>query len=137
MVYGLYRALPGAPGLLATVACAPFRRLDTSVGVSGPHDFARPPESALVLSAPCVHRILPRVSDVGQRPPGWTGHEEYRIDFDSEKQKYFFEGDWTGQITLIPQENFFPARIGIAADLTVIPGLIPPLRCRDCLLCSR
>src|ERR1700722_6262739 len=42
MVYGLYRALPGAPGLLATVACAPSRRLDTSVGVSGPHDFARP-----------------------------------------------------------------------------------------------
>src|ERR1700722_16734921 len=42
MVYGLYRDLPGAPGLLATVACAPSRRLDTSVGVPGPHDFARP-----------------------------------------------------------------------------------------------
>src|SRR5580700_11169742 len=40
MVYGLSRALPGAPGFLATVACAPKRRLDTSVGVPGPHAFS-------------------------------------------------------------------------------------------------
>src|SRR6202795_1449515 len=38
--YGLYRALPGEPGSFATVARAPERELDTSVGVSGPHDFA-------------------------------------------------------------------------------------------------
>src|ERR1019366_2208161 len=37
---GVYRALPGAPGFLATVARVPSRRLDTSVGVSGPHVFA-------------------------------------------------------------------------------------------------
>jgi hypothetical protein len=37
----LLRALPGEPGLFATVACGyRFRRLDTSVGMSGPHDFA-------------------------------------------------------------------------------------------------
>src|SRR6202043_3327542 len=69
-----------APGLLATVACAPSRRLDTSVGVSGPHDFARPQESAVVLSTPCVHRILPRVSDVGQRPSGGTGRRKFTAD---------------------------------------------------------
>jgi hypothetical protein len=41
MVYGLYRALPGEPGFLATVTCGKlFRTLDTSVGVSGPHVFA-------------------------------------------------------------------------------------------------
>src|SRR5665213_1082692 len=38
--YGLWRALLGAPGFLATVACATSRRLDTSVGVSGPHAFS-------------------------------------------------------------------------------------------------
>src|ERR1700689_1436856 len=41
MVYSLLHALPGEPGLFATVAgriC--IHRLDTSVGVSGPHDFA-------------------------------------------------------------------------------------------------
>jgi len=40
MVERLLRALLGAPGFLATVARAPWRELDTSVGVSGPHDFA-------------------------------------------------------------------------------------------------
>jgi hypothetical protein len=39
MVYGLY-ALSRVPGLLATVACASYRRLDPSVARSGPHDFA-------------------------------------------------------------------------------------------------
>jgi hypothetical protein len=38
--YGLLRGLPGEPGFLATVACASYRRLDTSVGVSERHDFA-------------------------------------------------------------------------------------------------
>src|SRR6202795_3438345 len=42
MVYGLYRALPGEPGFLATVTPEKLasQELDTSVGVSGPHDFA-------------------------------------------------------------------------------------------------
>src|ERR1700736_2395828 len=42
MVYGLYRALPGEPGFLATVAPEKLasQELDTSVEVSGPHDFA-------------------------------------------------------------------------------------------------
>jgi len=39
--YGLYRALLGVPGFVATVARGIItRKLDTSVGVSGPHDFA-------------------------------------------------------------------------------------------------
>jgi hypothetical protein len=40
MVYGLYRALPGEPAFLppSPVEIA-FHQLDTSVGVSGPHDF--------------------------------------------------------------------------------------------------
>jgi hypothetical protein len=41
MVYGLLRALPGEPGFLATVISGiASTDLDTSVGVSGPHDFA-------------------------------------------------------------------------------------------------
>src|SRR5665647_1252431 len=40
MGYGLYRTLPGVPGLIATVARAPWRELDASVGASGPYDFA-------------------------------------------------------------------------------------------------
>jgi hypothetical protein len=38
---GLFRALPGVPGLLATVIPGPkVRELDASVGASGPHGFA-------------------------------------------------------------------------------------------------
>jgi len=43
MALRLIRDLLGAPGLFATVISAMrkhHRRLDTSVGVSGPHDFA-------------------------------------------------------------------------------------------------
>jgi hypothetical protein len=42
MVYGLYRALPGEPGFLATVAPEKLasQELDASVGASGPHVFA-------------------------------------------------------------------------------------------------
>src|SRR5438270_12675122 len=35
-----YIALSSATGFLATVACGYYRKLDTSIGVSGPHDFA-------------------------------------------------------------------------------------------------
>ena len=41
MVLRLIRGLPGVPGFLATVASREASaKLDTSVGVSGPHDFA-------------------------------------------------------------------------------------------------
>jgi hypothetical protein len=41
MVLRLIRVLLGAPGFLATVACRfVASRLDSSVGESGPHDFA-------------------------------------------------------------------------------------------------
>ena len=42
MVYGLSRARPGVPGLLATVIPEKLasHELDTSVGVPGPHDFS-------------------------------------------------------------------------------------------------
>jgi hypothetical protein len=43
MVYGLWRTLPGVPGLIAPVASPNvLAELDLSVGRSGPHAFARP-----------------------------------------------------------------------------------------------
>jgi hypothetical protein len=72
MVYGLYRALPGEPGFLATVTPEKLasQELDTSVGVSGPHDFA------VRLSAVrqwhfSVHRIPSRVRDDRDTPLEW------------------------------------------------------------------
>jgi hypothetical protein len=40
MVLTVSFALSPVTGLFATVACGYFRRLDASVGASGPHDFA-------------------------------------------------------------------------------------------------
>jgi hypothetical protein len=73
MVYGLYRALPGVPGFLVTVACAPSRRLDTSVGVSGPHVFtvrkkAPSSEALLASTASC-----PALVTLANAPLGGTG----------------------------------------------------------------
>jgi len=39
---GFLRALPGEPGFIATIPaqCNALSRVDTGIGVSGPHDFA-------------------------------------------------------------------------------------------------
>src|SRR5260221_7542288 len=62
MVYGLYRALPGEPGFLATVAPEKLasQELDTSVGASGPHDFA--------VHMQTLSSLAPPVSTASRRP---------------------------------------------------------------------
>src|SRR3984957_14441111 len=75
MVYGLYRDLPGAPGLLATVACAPSRRLDTSVGVPEPHDFARPPQAPASETPSASTASRPAFATIMIRPFWWDGME--------------------------------------------------------------
>jgi hypothetical protein len=75
MVYGLYRALPGEPGFLATVAPEKLasQELDTSVGVSGPHVFAVR-ISAVRQERISVHRIPPPTSvTIAKRPSVWDG----------------------------------------------------------------
>ena len=65
---GLLRALPGDRALLPpSPAKVAFRKLDASVGASGPHDFA---VRVSTIRQTCirVHRISCRVDDVGQRP---------------------------------------------------------------------
>ena len=67
MVYGLYRALPGEPGFFATVTRGLLRKLDTSVGVSGPHAFSVR-SSAVRQKRRRVHRIPPYVRDDRETP---------------------------------------------------------------------
>jgi hypothetical protein len=69
MVYGLFRALPGEPGFLATVIPEKLasQELDTGVGVSGPHDFAVRFNTVRYRRIR-VHRIPPRVRD-DREPP--------------------------------------------------------------------
>ena len=56
-----YFALSPVTGFFATVACGSFRKLDASVGASGPHDFAVRC-GAVRRRHIRVHRIPPRVS---------------------------------------------------------------------------
>src|ERR1700733_7621801 len=74
MVYGLLRARPGVPGLLATVIPEKLasQELDTSVGVPGPHDFSVR-ISAVRQKRIRVHRIPPRVRDDREPPLCGTG----------------------------------------------------------------
>jgi hypothetical protein len=99
---GVLRTLPGEPGFLAPVTCGLIRRLDTSVGVSGPHDFAvrqsavRPHEhSRAALSRPS--HPDPRFVTTRDPPllPG-QGARMIIMSFRKTEVKYFFRGGWTG-----------------------------------------
>jgi len=84
----LIRALPGVPGLLASVACAEScsARLDASVGAPGPRDFARPPRAPLVFSARNAS-IAPRPAFVTTRTPLLPGRDGGRQSYFSVKRK--------------------------------------------------
>jgi hypothetical protein len=107
MVYSLYRALPGVPGFLATVAGGVASADLTPASGCQDHTILPSASGALVRSATRVHRIPPRVDDDGQRPSVGRDGLEYRGDLYSGKQKYFCKQDWTGQITLKSKANFF------------------------------
>ena len=59
MVLRLTSCSPRRSGSFATVTCGTYRKLDTSVEVSGPHDFTVRIGIAR-LARRCVHRIPPR-----------------------------------------------------------------------------
>ena len=65
-----------------------FRNL-TPASECQDHTTSPSASGALVLSAIRVHRIPPRVDDVGQRPLVGRDGEVYRVICDSVKQKYF------------------------------------------------
>jgi hypothetical protein len=71
-VLTLIRVLPGAPGFLATMPCATRKRrrkVDTSVGVSGPHDFTSASSTIVVApSASTAPRKL-RLVTIGRNAP--------------------------------------------------------------------
>jgi hypothetical protein len=77
MVFGLWRALPGVPGLIAPVASPNvLAKLDLSVGRPGPHAFARPRAASLVSrSRPRPPQPASRFVTIGRNVPldeaGW------------------------------------------------------------------
>jgi hypothetical protein len=70
-----------------------IRRLDASVGASGPYDFAVRKARVLVRNAACVHRIPPHVRDDRETPLCWDGTIWlYCCFYPSAKRKFFAVG---------------------------------------------
>jgi hypothetical protein len=75
VVYGLLRALPGAPGFLATVAREKLaaHELDTSVGVSGPHAFSVRLKRPRLKAPSASTASRPAFATIMIRPFWWDG----------------------------------------------------------------
>jgi hypothetical protein len=74
MVYGLYRALPGERGFLATVICGIASTDLTPASGCQDHTISPSESSALVRSAISVHRIPPPTSvTIAKRPSSGGG----------------------------------------------------------------
>ena len=74
-----------------------LHRLDSSVGASGPHDFAVHLKRRSSCSAISVHRIPPRVRDDRASAPLWDGTvSDILLICVRRKRKYFCKGGWTG-----------------------------------------
>jgi len=116
---------PRRPGSFATVASGIiFRQLDTSVGVSGPHDFAVR-FSAVRQERHHVHRIPSRVRDDREAPLEWDETARFvEVIWGRCEAEYFCRKDWTGQISLIPNENFSSIVIALRAAIEVKMGLL-------------
>jgi hypothetical protein len=90
-----YTCSPRRPGFLATVARAPERELDTSVGVPGPHDFTARLSAVRPNNAPASTAPRPALLTLRNAPLSGTGFRKYRSDLGqgqaniSEKRKYF------------------------------------------------
>src|ERR1700730_10487122 len=88
--YGLFRALPGDRALLPpSSAKIAFRELDTSVGVSGPHDFAvrLSRRSSAARSASTAFR--PAAVTIACRPSVGGNGRGYRSDLGQERTGIF------------------------------------------------
>ena len=80
---------PRCPGLLATVACGYCRKLDASVGASGPHVFAVREQQRSSALPPRPPHPAPNVRD-DRETPLWKGRMANRIirNFDEVKRNY-------------------------------------------------
>jgi len=96
MVLRLIRALPGVPGLIASIVSR-AAKLDLSVGRSGPHDFAVREgilvraHCALNTSASIASRCLTSVT-IAIRPSGGSGMRLDKHMFPKNGRDIFFAG---------------------------------------------
>jgi hypothetical protein len=98
MVLAAYFALSPVTGLSCHRRLADnSAKLDTSVGVSGPHDFAVRKPSAFVNAPPHVHRIpYPTFVTIAKRPSSEDGTAvDVKVIWFKSEPEYFCEWGWT------------------------------------------
>jgi len=121
----LLRALPGVPGLLATVARTfVTHKLDPSVGGSGPHDFAVRPGHAR-LARQSVHRIpLPTSVTIASRPSRGCGMRQVNHIFPKNGSRIFLpEGlDRANQTDFVHKIRGFGAANSLDSDKQCCTG---------------
>src|ERR1700692_3634927 len=91
MVYGLWRALPGAPGFLATVIRGTNSTNLTPASGCQDHTSFPSASGAVVYSAIRVHRIPPRVRDDPDTPLVGRDGGRYRVICVFGKAEYFLK----------------------------------------------
>jgi hypothetical protein len=83
-----------------------IRRLDASVGASGPHDFAVRKARVLVRNAACVHRIPPTSVTIAKRPSVGTGRfGSIAVSTKPPSEKYFasrLDNDLPARVVICP-----------------------------------
>jgi hypothetical protein len=136
---GLLRALPGDRACLPpSPAKVASRKLDASVGASGPHDFAVR-FSAVRYRRIRVHRIPPRGRDDRVSPLLRDGTaSDIVLIWGSEKPKYFCKQGWTARIknTVRPAlpSRYSPSASSLRKQGPITPGAgcrrrcLPPCR---------
>jgi hypothetical protein len=111
MVYGLLRALPGDRAFLSPSLADLYSTNLMPASRHQDHTTSPSAVSALVSSTACVHRIPPRVDDVGQRPSVGQDTRLVELICPTGKAEYFCAQIWTGRIALIRLSNLAFTRI--------------------------
>jgi hypothetical protein len=90
MVYGLYRALPGAPGVLATVASGITSANLTPASGCQDHTFSPSASTPFVIGASASTASRPAAVTIATRPSVGRDSCKYSADFHFGKAEYFF-----------------------------------------------
>jgi hypothetical protein len=114
--------------------------LDSSVGASGPHDFAVHLKRRSSCSAVSVHRIPPRVRDDRASAPLWDGTvSDILLIWVKREQEYFCKGGWTGISLICPSGTISGWITGMPCSLNWKARRQDLPSCRSveqCLLCE-
>jgi hypothetical protein len=96
MALRLLRALPGVPGLLASVALSiTIDKLDPSVGGTGPHGLTVRDCAARLAAQPASIAARTTNRDDAFRPSCGRDGDVMRLCSDFRKAEYFCSGGWT------------------------------------------